>query len=111
MENAHEDGIWSCTWGTRTVEKVIEPKEDELSFLNTEEKTEKETEKTATEKTTTTEQVHYIVSGGVDDVVKIWDINEDNVLTTRHQLKGHSLGIVSVAASTDGKSQFLFISK
>ena len=43
-----------------------------------------------------------IVTGGVDDVVKIWNY-KDGELQLRHQLTEHSLGVVSVALSSDGR--------
>lgn len=45
-----------------------------------------------------------IVTGGLDDVVKVWDF-DDNELHLKHKLTGHSLGIVSVAISSDGQSE------
>lgn len=55
------------------------------------------------------EPVEFIVTGGLDDLVKVWDIREDNTLKMRHQLKGHCLGVVSVAVSSDGKSTLVNI--
>lgn len=55
--------------------------------------------------------VDFIVTGGLDDLVKVWDIREDNTLKLRHQLKGHSLGVVSVAVSSDGKSKYALHAK
>lgn len=110
VESAHEDGIWTCTWGTRVSNVVTdEPKDNELSFLETnKDVNSEETCKTAqSEKLTTQETVDFIVTGGVDDVVKIWDLKKDNMLKIRHELKGHSLGIISVAASSDGTSKFI----
>ena len=43
-----------------------------------------------------------IVTGGVDDVVKIWNY-KDGELQFKHQLTEHSLGVVSVALSSDGR--------
>ena len=43
-----------------------------------------------------------IVTGGVDDVVKIWNYKEGE-LELKHQLTEHSLGVVSVALSSDGR--------
>lgn len=54
----------------------------------------------ATAETTTHD---FVVTGGLDDVVKIWDIR-DQQLQFRQQLTGHSLGIVSVAVSNDGRT-------
>lgn len=98
-EAAHEDGIWSCAWGRTQPEKpVVEEPEAEKDpdavkeFIINEEKTEPE-------------PIDFIVTGGLDDLVKVWDIREDNTLKLRHQLKGHALGVVSVAVSSDGKSK------
>lgn len=53
----------------------------------------------------TPETRDFIVTGGLDDLVKIWDVKEDNTLSLKHQLTGHSLGVVSVAVSSDGSSK------
>lgn len=45
----------------------------------------------------------FIVTGGLDDFVKIWDV-VDEKLRLRYSMAGHSLGVVSVAVSSDGKS-------
>lgn len=51
----------------------------------------------------TTKKSHdFIVTGSLDDSVKIWDIKDDR-LQLRKQLAGHSLGVVSVAISNDGQ--------
>lgn len=44
----------------------------------------------------------YIITGGVDDLVKVWELEDDH-LKMKYQLEGHSLGVVSVAVSNDGK--------
>ena len=73
-EAAHNDSIWCCDW-----KQVRHVKEDE------------------------TEEVEdIIVTGGVDDVVKIWNY-KDGELQFKHQLTDHSLGVVSVALSSDGR--------
>lgn len=45
----------------------------------------------------------FIVTGSLDDTVKIWDV-KDNRLELQQQLSGHSLGVVSVAVSSDGRT-------
>lgn len=50
------------------------------------------------------EEMDYIVTGGVDDCVKIWSF-EDKKLKLNHKLDGHSLGVVSVALNSDGTSE------
>lgn len=49
--------------------------------------------------------VDYIVTGGVDDLVKVWELKEDR-LVLKHKLEGHSLGVVSVAVSNNGKCTY-----
>lgn len=47
--------------------------------------------------------IEYIVTGGLDDLVKVWELQDDR-LELKHKLEGHSLGVVSVAISNDGTS-------
>lgn len=42
----------------------------------------------------------------MDDVIKIWQI-KNGKLVVKQQLEGHSLGVISVAVSPDGKSKIL----
>ncbi|KAJ8912454.1 hypothetical protein NQ315_002820, partial [Exocentrus adspersus] len=51
---------------------------------------------------TSNEVLDYIVTGGVDDLVKVWVLQDDR-LVLKHKLEGHSLGVVSVAISNSGK--------
>lgn len=44
------------------------------------------------------------MTGSVDDAVKVWEL-KDNILKMKHKLTGHSLGVVSVAVSSDGSSK------
>lgn len=50
------------------------------------------------------ETVEYLVTGSVDDTVKVWE-QRDKTLQLKHKLSGHSLGVVSVAVSSDGTSK------
>lgn len=50
------------------------------------------------------ETVEYLVTGSVDDAVKVWEL-QDGALQMKHKLTGHSLGVVSVAVSSDGSSK------
>lgn len=97
-ESAHDVSIWSCDWGqlkpgrktttTTAAEEnpeASEPQDEELPLGDPQD---------------------IIVTGGLDDVVKVWNF-EDNELSLRHTLTGHSLGIVSVAISSDGQSEYL----
>lgn len=49
--------------------------------------------------------IEYIVSGAVDDLVKVWELQDDH-LVLKHTLEGHSLGVISVAISNSGKCMF-----
>lgn len=50
--------------------------------------------------------MEYLVTGSVDDVIKVWEL-QDSALKVKHKLTGHSLGVVSVAVSSDGSSKLL----
>lgn len=50
------------------------------------------------------ESVDYIVTGAVDDLVKVWTFKNDR-LELKHKLEGHSLGVVSVAINSDSTSK------
>lgn len=50
-----------------------------------------------------TEMNDFIVTGSLDDNVKIWDFKDNCRLELQQQLSGHSLGVVSVAVSNDGE--------
>ncbi len=47
-----------------------------------------------------------IATGGVDDLVKVWEY-VDGEVKLKHKLGDHSLGVVSVALSADAKSKEL----
>lgn len=47
---------------------------------------------------------NYIITGGLDDLIKVWQLDNGR-LEMKHQLEGHSLGVISVAVSPDGKSE------
>lgn len=51
------------------------------------------------------EEVDFVVSGAVDDVVKTWTV-QDESLELMHKLEGHSLGVVSVAVNSDSTSKY-----
>lgn len=51
------------------------------------------------------EESDYVVTGGIDDAVKVWAWRNDQ-LELRHRLEGHALGVVSVDTSFDGKCEF-----
>lgn len=86
-EKAHEDSIWTCAWG--------KPKKINNSNNNDNENSRDSM------KSNDDETPEYIVTGSVDDTVKIWE-QKDGSLKLKHKLTGHGLGVVSVAISADG---------
>ncbi|XP_059061550.1 superkiller complex protein 8-like [Achroia grisella] len=71
-ENAHDDPIYTCAWvKTNTTGNPNDIAKD------------------------------FIVTGGLDGLVKIWLFN-NNKLNLVHNLVGHSMAVVSVAVSPDG---------
>lgn len=56
-----------------------------------------------TTKSQSSEVKDFIVTGSLDDTVKVWNV-EDKKMELRQQLSGHSLGVVSVAVSNDGST-------
>ena len=96
-ESAHEDAIWTAVWGTRRKEKEEQSQDHEKEAAEAEEP--KQTEKEY-------EETQIVVTGGVDDLVKIWAY-DDGVLNLRHKLADHSLGVVSVALSKESDCKSL----
>lgn len=88
QEYAHEESIWCVSWG-RT-KRPIDKSDSEMQDAD---EPPKEPE---------TEYNDFIVTGSLDDTVKIWDFKDDR-LELQQQLSGHSLGVVSVAVSNDGE--------
>lgn len=88
-ENAHDDSIWGCVWGQikRKKENINGEKEDLESHEDEQ-----------------VDVVDYIVTGAVDDCVKLWSF-EDKKLQLNHKLESHSLGVVSVTINSDGTSE------
>ncbi|CAD6238110.1 GSCOCG00008397001-RA-CDS [Cotesia congregata] len=84
-ENAHEDSIWSCAWGRPKKKIDTQPdNEDSQDSIRS-----------------SSDDAEYIVTGSVDDLVKVWE-QKNGSLKLKHKLSGHSLGVVSVAISSDG---------
>ena len=53
--------------------------------------------------------VDIIATGGVDDLVKVWEYTSDGEMKLKHKLADHSLGVVSVDLSKDVKRKFFEI--
>ncbi|GBP44255.1 WD repeat-containing protein 61 [Eumeta japonica] len=86
-ESAHDDSIWCCEW-TRIENEKTKQDENENSRDSTGSHDGPE---------------DYIITGGLDDLIKIWQL-DNGQLELKHKLDGHSLGVVSVAVSPDGKT-------
>ena len=52
-------------------------------------------------RTVVREGVDVIASGGMDDIVRLWDVTPDGELKLKYKLSDHSLGVVSVALNKE----------
>ena len=52
-------------------------------------------------RTVVREGVDVIASGGMDDIVRLWDVTPDGELKLKYKLPDHSLGVVSVALNKE----------
>nr|XP_053650494.1 SKI8 subunit of superkiller complex protein-like [Cherax quadricarinatus] len=103
-ENAHSEGIWACAWG----HFVPDEKNKEAANVDKEnegeDKENQERRDDNDQNLPETEQ-RYIVTGGLDDLVRVWRWSGDGVegeLTPLHTLEGHSLGVISVDVNAAG---------
>lgn len=52
-----------------------------------------------------TEEVEeFIVTGSMDNTLKLWNINNDNNLDKKYQMEGHCFGVVSLDVNSDSTS-------
>ena len=63
----------------------------------------KENEETPAPKSVRTVEKEIVVTGGMDDLVRIWEYTEEGEMRLKHKLAEHSLGVVSVYLSKDAK--------
>ena len=92
-ENAHEESIWTCAWGRLSLSDEGAEKENENNG-------------NVTNKGDDGSTVDIIATGGVDDLVKVWEYTSDGEMKLKHKLADHSLGVVSVDLSKDVKRKF-----
>lgn len=85
--NAHEDSIWSCDWGEiRTTKPIVRDDEDREDESDDDE---------------VQESSDCIVTGSIDETVKIWNYDKTTNLNLDKTLTEHSLGVISVALNSD----------
>ena len=96
-ENAHEESMWTCAWGRLSLGDDEAEKENESNENNGDAGGRKNDENATT--------VDIIATGGVDDLVKVWEYTSDGEIKLKHKLSDHSLGVVSVDLSKDVKSK------
>ena len=92
----------TCAWGHFKPEPEEEPEESQETPENPDEI---ENPFAPKEKKPAKEEYDFIVSGAIgnpETEVKVWRV-EDDKFTHLHSLAGHSLGIVSVEVSPNGK--------
>lgn len=83
--NAHDDSIWACDWGEIRTTKPIDDldkgdeSDDEVQELSSD----------------------CIVTGSIDETVKIWNYDKTTNLNLDKTLSEHSLGVISVALNSD----------
>lgn len=103
QELAHDESIWAVAWGRTQQHKEIEDPETNKEN-NPDPEAAKDSTTSEAEKPFQEEIINdFVVTGSLDDTVKVWDL-KDNRLELRQQLSGHSLGVVSVAVSSDGQT-------
>lgn len=87
-EDAHEKSICSCDWGRFSPETKMNNQDNNDKSQNS----------------TMSAKAHpgYIVTGGEDNLVKIWKLQKGN-LVLKYRFKQHSQAVTSVALSKNGK--------
>lgn len=91
--NAHDDSIWSCDWGEIRTTKPIDRdgKEDKGAGDESDDDDDDVQELSA----------DCIVTGSIDETVKVWNYDKTSNLTADKTLSEHSLGVISVALNSD----------
>jgi len=85
--NAHDDSIWSCDWGELRTTKTIDRDDFDKGDESDEEVQELSSD--------------CIVTGSIDETVKIWNYDKATNLNLDKTLSEHTLGVISVALNSD----------
>ena len=99
-ENAHDESIWTCCWGRLSVE--VPAGEGDADKGEDEDKENQEAAGNVT-----TVETDIVVTGGMDDLVRVWEYTSEGELRLKHKLAEHSLGVVSVNLTKDAKREQL----
>lgn len=99
-ENAADESIWTCDWGRLSVQVPAEGGDADKGD-DGEDKENQEAEKN----NVTTVETDIVVTGGMDDLVRIWEYSSEGELRLKHKLAEHSLGVVSVNLTKDAKRE------
>ena len=104
-ECGHDDAIWTCAWGKR---KITQKKSNEAQGNGVEPIEQSNGGDHGDEEIV--QELDIIVTGGVDDLVKIWEYDsQEGSIKLKHKLGEHSLGVVSVALNPDATSKLYCI--
>lgn len=87
LKNAHNDGIWTCDWGVNYTTETFNNQDTDRSHDED-------------DKTVKTQPANCIVTGSVDESVKVWNY-ESSVLQLRHSFDGSLMAIISVVLNSD----------
>ncbi|XP_047739280.1 WD repeat-containing protein 61 isoform X1 [Hyalella azteca] len=100
QENAHTEGIWACAWGKFIPGAHNNPPSETNGT--------EDPEPTPPTENLPDSEVQYLVTGGLDDTVRVWkwvdsdDGSGGGQLSKLHTLEGHSLGVISTAVNPAG---------
>jgi len=93
--NAHDDGIWSCDWGqVRSTKPFVRDNMDEKADASDDDDDDdfEELQEVLTD---------CIVTGSIDETVKVWNYDKATDLSLDKTLDEHTLGVISVALNSD----------
>lgn len=90
--NAHDDSIWSCDWGEIKTTKPVDRDDDDDMDEDKGDESDDDLQEMSSD---------CIVTGSIDETVKIWNYDKTTNLNLDKTLSQHSLGVISVALNSD----------